>query len=72
MTGNFDKRQTPVDATDFPYDYGSVMHYSSTAFGWPGSKTIEAKVIFYNNKNIFQLNDLFNCENKFSIDKSPH
>ena len=44
MEGNFDKaRAGQTNSFGVKYDYGSVMHYSSTSFSKDGKPTIEAK-----------------------------
>lgn len=69
---NFDK--APRGATTgfgVGYDYGSVMHYSPTAFSRNGQPTIEAKSNSKENmgqregfsgKDIAKINKMYNCQ----------
>lgn len=52
-----------------PYDYGSVMHYSATAFSKNGRATIEPKKkgteigqrIGFSENDLFKINKLYSC-----------
>lgn len=69
---NFDK--APRGATTgfgVGYDYGSVMHYSPTAFSRNGQPTIESKSNSrermgqrdgFSNKDIDKINKMYNCK----------
>lgn len=69
---NFDK--APKGATTgfgVGYDYGSVMHYSPTAFSRNGQPTIESKSKSndkmgqrdgFSNKDIMKINKMYNCK----------
>lgn len=62
-----------VDSLGIPYDYISVMHYSSTAFGINGSTTIVSKDpsvvqlgqrIGLSPKDVTQADLLYRCNGK--------
>ncbi|XP_074633753.1 zinc metalloproteinase nas-15-like [Acropora palmata] len=71
MEFNFNKySHSTIDSLGTPYDYGSVMHYHSTAFSRNGRPTIVAKksgVTLGNRRylskiDILQMNLLYKCE----------
>ncbi|XP_061398642.1 zinc metalloproteinase nas-8-like [Musca vetustissima] len=70
LQNNF-KRRARTAAFDVPYDYGSIMHYSATAFSHNGQPTIVAKQPEYNNimgqrfglspLDVLKINRMYNC-----------
>ena len=69
-----------VDSLGIPYDYISVMHYSSTAFGINGSTTIIAKDtsviqlgqrIGLSPKDVTQADLLYRCNGRKSKGSCP-
>ncbi|XP_058056147.1 zinc metalloproteinase nas-4-like [Anopheles bellator] len=72
MAGNFDKAQAgSTNNFGVQYDYGSVMHYSATAFSKNGKPTIVAKQTFtgtmgqrdgFSAKDLTKLKLMYNCK----------
>jgi hypothetical protein len=70
--GNFEKaKKGDTDSFGVGYDYGSVMHYSTTAFSKNGLPTIEAKQKTkqkpgqregFSIKDIKKVNYMYNCK----------
>lgn len=58
-----------IDHLDTMYDYGSVMHYASTAFSKNGKPTIEPKKrgveigqrAGFSETDIYKINKLYKC-----------
>lgn len=58
-----------IDHLDTSYDYGSVMHYASTAFSKNGKPTIEPKKkgvdigqrTGFSETDIYKINKLYKC-----------
>ncbi|XP_072528882.1 meprin A subunit beta [Salminus brasiliensis] len=63
--------ETVSSALSVPYDYGSVMHYSKTAFNKGSESTIVTKIpefidvigqrMEFSSSDVFKLNRLYNC-----------
>ncbi|XP_073820037.1 zinc metalloproteinase nas-4-like [Musca autumnalis] len=70
LENNF-KRRSRTAAFNVPYDYSSIMHYSSTAFSHNGQPTIVAKQPEFNyimgqryalsSLDILKINRMYNC-----------
>lgn len=70
--GNFDKaKRGETNAFGVGYDYGSVLHYSTTSFSKNGQPTIEAKKQTtqkmgqregFSKKDIEKVNKMYKCE----------
>lgn len=69
---NFDKAKSgTTSGFGVGYDYGSVMHYSSTAFSKNGQRTIEAKTMSndkmgqregFSMRDIEKVNKMYKCQ----------
>lgn len=72
-TGDFTKQQNNImDTLGTVYDYGSIMHYSSTTFSINGKPTLVPKFNTHGNMgqrsemsevDIWKINKLYGCEN---------
>lgn len=78
---NFQNNLTAKTSTyGTKYDYGSLMHYSSTSFSTNGKKTITAKQSGgeskmgqrekFSEKDLMQINNMYNCKNKPKMNDS--
>ncbi|KAM3876217.1 LOW QUALITY PROTEIN: meprin A subunit beta-like [Diretmus argenteus] len=76
--GNFNKYSDTVSsALNVPYDYGSVMHYSKTAFSNGSEPTIVTKIPQFmdvigqrmelSDSDVLKLNRLYNCTTSSSF-----
>ncbi|XP_044151338.1 meprin A subunit beta-like [Bufo gargarizans] len=73
----FSYSDTETTFLGVPYDYTSVMHYSSTAFSATGNPTLQTKKAAFNNlvgkqmdlsaKDALKLNRLYNCSSSLTF-----
>ncbi|XP_044151340.1 LOW QUALITY PROTEIN: meprin A subunit beta-like [Bufo gargarizans] len=73
----FSYSDTETTFLGVPYDYTSVMHYSSTAFSAAGNPTIQTKKAAFNNligkqmdlsaNDALKLNRLYNCSSSLTF-----
>ncbi|XP_058982980.1 zinc metalloproteinase nas-8-like [Musca domestica] len=80
LQNNF-RRRSRTAAFNVPYDYASIMHYSSTAFSHNGQPTIVAKQPEYNNimgqryglssLDIVKINRMYNCYGDLRAEEKP-
>ncbi|KAE9556216.1 hypothetical protein FO519_000555 [Halicephalobus sp. NKZ332] len=80
LQDQFDKYSlNMIDHLDTTYDYGSVMHYASTAFSKNGKPTIEPKKkgveigqrTGFSETDIYKINKLYKCSQFVSTTASP-
>lgn len=77
---NFSKAKSgEASGYGVPYDYGSVLHYSSTAFSKNGQPTIEAKTKSnekmgqregFSKKDIEKVNKMYQCQKATGADST--